>query len=278
MKIFEKLPVDFIFSEFRKRIQGTIFSDKRFIQLITLQPIEIYKAETDITIDTAIVKLDIDSHLENLMQRRIVRTLDWLTLNLANVQNNSLEYSFDVIIKAFSDYKNVSSFFNFHFANQTYEIEPNKYSLHLGEFAFNNDGTKMSVSLPFTFYARWWKFRRVMSGTAHFRGSLNFHQPKYVIKTRNLNYHLETKNPLLRWIDRIYHDRLIEFLHDFLQYNFRAELVYAKQEAQAQINNFQYQNSWISGMLDDLDLERITIEKDGLYGVFLAKGKLNLLA
>ncbi len=278
MKILEKLPVDFIFSELRKRIQGTFFSDKRFIQLITLKPIELYKGETEVTIDTALVALKIDSHLENIMQRRIERTLDWLTLNMANNTSNSFEYSFDVIIKAFARYNDVSSYFNFHFAHKKYDIEPDKYILELGEFDFGNEGTKMTVALPFTFYARWWKFRRVLKGIAHFRGSLNFHQPKFVIKTRNLNYTIETKNPLLRWINGFYHDRLISFLQDFLQYNFKAELDIAQKEAQEQIDKIQYQNSWIYGKIEELDLERITIEPDGLHGVFLAKGKLNLLA
>ncbi len=278
MKIFEKLPVHFIFSELRKRIQGTIFSDKRFIQLITLKPIELYQGETEVTIDTAVVKLKIDSQVENMMQRRIERTLDWLIMNGAGNSGNTFEYAFEVIIKALADYKDVSSFFNFHFAHKKYDIEPDKYALELGEFSFGNDATKMSVALPFTFYARWWKFHRVMRGVAYFRGSLNFHQPKFVIKTRNLNYTLETSNPLLRWIDQMYHAKLISFLHGFLQYNFKSELETAQKEAQEQIDKIQYQNSWIYGKIEELDLERITIEPDGLHGVFLAKGKLNLLA
>lgn len=116
-----------------------------------------------------------------------------------------------------------------------------------------------------------------MNGTAVFRGSINFHQPKYVVKTRNLNYDLETESLILKAIDNIYHHQLTDFLAGFLQYNFKEELLHAKTEAQEQINSFQSQTNWINGNIDELDLERITIENEGIHAVFLAEGKLHLI-
>jgi hypothetical protein len=116
-----------------------------------------------------------------------------------------------------------------------------------------------------------------MKGAAIFTGSFNIHQPKYVLRTRNLRYRLETSSYILRIIETFYHKELTAFLNDFLQYNFKEELFHAKVEAQLQINEFQHQSNWINGNIHDLDLERLTIEPDGVHAVFLAKGKLHII-
>ena len=64
---------------------------------------------------------------------------------------------------------------------------------------------------------------------------------------------------------------------DFLQYNFKEDLMHAKKEAQLQINSFQNQTNWLKGNIKELELERITIEKEGVHAVFLAKGKLHII-
>jgi hypothetical protein len=242
-----------------------------------LQPIEIYKTETELEIDTAKIKLFIKSNVENLMQRRIERTLNLLTLKSSENQKKSASYDFDIVIKAQMKYEDVSRFFNHHFANQTYTIEENKYYLHIEKFQFSNSGTKAVVHMPFSLESKRWFLKRRMTGVAVLKGSINFHQPKYVIKTRNLNYELETDSFILKMIDNIYHQHLVEFLSGFLQYNFKEELIHAKTEAQEQINSFQNQSNWIKGNIDELDLERITIENEGIHAVFLAEGKLHII-
>jgi hypothetical protein len=275
MAIFERVLGGTIFYDFWTQVQQYLFSEKRLVQLLTLKPIEIYKTETELEIDKAKIKLQIKSNLENLVQRRIERTLN--LLSLSKKQEVSYAYNFDVIIKAQAQYKDVSNFFNFHFGNQRYEIEKDNYYLDIADFTFGNRGTKAVVELPFVLDAKWKFIKRKMSGKAIFTGSLNFHQPKYVVKTRNLNYELETKSYILKFIDTFYHKELIDFLHDFLQYNFKQELEQARIEAQKQIDSFQDQSNWINGTLNDLDLERITIENDGVHAVFLAEGKLHFL-
>lgn len=277
MTIFERVLGGNLFYDFWKQLQQYVFSEGRFLQLITLQPIEIYKTETELEIDTAKVKLFIKSNVENLMQRRINKTLSLLTFNSSGSTNDKRAYDFDILIKALMPYEEVSKFFNHHFAKQTYTIEENKYFLFIEEFIFENDGTKVLVRMPFTLESKRWFWKRKMSGTAVFKGAFNFHHPKYVLKTRNLYYELETDSLVLKAIDNIYHNKLVSFLHNFLQYNFKEELYHAKVEAQLQINSFQSQANWLNGVINDLDLERITIEPDGIHAVFLAEGKIHLL-
>ena len=274
MTIFERVLGGTLFYNFWTKVQQYVFSEGRFMQLITLKPIEVYKDTTSMEIDTAHVTLDIRCQVENLMQRRIDRTLNLLTRSLT--EDTGSNYNFDIIIKARMNYEEISKFFNFHFGNQSYDIEKNRYRLHIQEFAFSNQGTKAVVDFPFTLDAKWWIFRKTFKGTASLKGSINFHQPRYFIKTRNLQYTLETESTILRWIDRFYHKDLIAFLGEFLQYNFREELFHAKVEAQQQLHTLQNQSSWISGTIHELDLERMTIESDGLHAIFLAEGKLQL--
>lgn len=277
MTIFERVLGGNIFYDFWTQVQHYLFSEKRLVQLLTLKPIEIYKTETELEIDEAKIKLYIKSTLENLVQRRIERTLNMLSLNVLKNQETSYAYNFDVIIKAQMKYEDVSKFFNFHFGNQRYEIEKDNYYLDIENFTFGNKSTKAVVELPFVLDAKWKFIKRKMAGKAIFTGSINFHQPKDVVKTRNLNYELETKSYILKFIDTFYHKQLVDFLHDFLQYNFKKELEQAKIEAQKQIDSFQQQSNWINGTLNELDLERITIENDGIHAVFLAEGKLHFL-
>lgn len=277
MGIFDRALEGRIFFDFWKQVQNFLFSENRLLQLITLKPIEIYKTETEIEIDTAKIKLNIKSNVENLMQRRIERTYNLLTLNNSQIHKYSPAYNFDITIKAFIAYDQVSNFFNFHFGQQTYTIEKDKYFIDIHSFQFSSLRTKAVVHMPFTLNAKWWKFNRQMQGIAIFNGSINFHQPKYVIKTRNLRYELQTESLILKWIDIYYHDKLVAFLADFLQHNFKEELFSAKTEAQLQINSFESQHSWVKGFVSELDLERITIEPQGIQGVFLAEGKLHLM-
>jgi hypothetical protein len=278
MTIFERVLGGNLFYDFWKQLQQYVFSEGRFLQLITLQPIEIYKTETELEIDTAKVKLFIKSNVENLMQRRINKTLNLFSLKSANEgQDVGPAYDFDILIKALMPYEEVSKFFNHHFAKDTYTIEDHKYYIYIEEFVFENNGTKVQVRMPFMLESKRWFWSKKMHGTAIFKGAFNFHNPKYVLKTRNLQYELETENLVLKAVDNMYHNKLLSFLNTFLQYNFKEELYHAKVEAQLQINSFQSQANWVNGVINELDLERVTIEPDGLHAVFLAEGKIHLL-
>lgn len=276
MAILGQLLSGNLFFDYWKQVREYVFSGGRFMQLITLKPIEIYKSKTELEIDTAKINLSIKSNVENLMQRRIERTINLLTANLSNEEKNT-QYNFDIVIKAEAPYKEADNFFNYHFAKQTYTIEENKYYLYVEQFIFNNSGTKAVVQIPFTVESKRWFLKRKMNGVAILNGSINFHHPMYVIKTRNLRYDLQTNSWILKILDYFYHTQLIDFLNDFLQYNFETDLQLALKEAQGQIDSFQSNSNWINGKIDSLQLERITIENESVQAVFLAQGKLFLI-
>lgn len=277
MTIFERIIGENIFIDFWKQIQQYVFTEGRFRQLITLQPIEIYKADTEMEFDTAKVQLSISSTVENLVQRRIERTINFLTLNLEENQKNLASYDFDVTVNAFMPYGEINKFFNHHFANQTYEIEEKKYYLHIKQFFFNNDGDKAVLHLPFILESKRWFWKRKMHGSALLTGYIIYHQPKDMVKIKDLSYQLETQSMVLNTVDTLYHDHIIEFLTDFLQYNFKDDLFHARTQAQEEINSYQEQNNWVNGIINTLELEKVSLHPDGVRGLFLANGKLHLI-
>lgn len=277
MAIFESILGGGLFSDFWKQVQAYVFSGDRLKQLFTLQPIEIYEADTELEIDTAKVRLSINSKLENLVQRRIERTINFLTLNFDENHKDLASYNFDVNIKAYMAYPDIDKFFNHHFGNQTFPIEENKYYLHIEKFMFSSEGEKAMVHLPFILESKRWFWKRKMHGVACLKGFLNYHQPKDVIKVSHLQYELESANFVLNTIDHIYHEQIIQFLTDFLQYNFEEDLFHAKTEAQEEINKFQEESDWIHGVINELELENIVLQPLGVRGTFFAKGKLHLI-
>lgn len=277
MSLFESLLGGSIFVDFWKQVQQYIFSGGRLRQLITLKPIEIYDTDTELEIDTAKIQLSISSSVENLVQRRIERTINFLTLNLGENQKNLASYNFDIKIKAFMSYEEVDKFFNLHFANQTYPIEEGKYYIFIQQFNFSNEGDKAAVQVQFMVESKRWLWKKKMYGSATLKGYLMHYKDECVIKTRNLHYELNTDSFVLNAADQFYHQEIIDFLKDLIQYNFKEELSHAKNQAQSEIDSYQSQNSWINGNINDLALENITLHPDGARALFFAKGKLHLI-
>jgi hypothetical protein len=276
MNIFERVIQGSVFGDVWHQVQQYLFNEKRWIQLLSLKPIEIYTTKTDIELDGAKVDLDIKAFIENIVQKRISNARNYLSLGFLSWKTNRQTYNFKVIVKAKTDYKSIGNFFTHHFANKKYDIEENIYAISLKEFIVKNKGTKVQIEVPFTIYAKRWYLKKQYEGKAIFLCSIIFNDPNYSIRTRNLSYTVESKSMLLKWIDKLYHKQILDFLNNFLVYDFKEELYIAKLQAQEQLNDFQVERDWIHGNILNIDLERITIDHDALRAVFLANGKLEV--
>jgi hypothetical protein len=276
MNIFERVIQGSVFGDVWHQVQQYLFNEKRWIQLLSLKPIEIYTTKTDIELDGAKVDLDIKAFIENIVQKRISNARNYLSLGFLSWKTNRQTYNFKVIVKAKTDYKSIGNFFTHHFANKKYDIEENIYAISLKEFIVKNKGTKVQIEIPFTIYAKRWYLKKQYEGKAIFLCSIIFNDPNYSIRTRNLSYTIESKSMLLKWIDKLYHKQILDFLNNFLVYDFKEELYIAKLQAQEQLNDFQVERDWIHGNILNIDLERITIDHDALRAVFLANGKLEV--
>jgi hypothetical protein len=295
MAIFESVLENNIFLNFWKQFQQYFFSQNRIIQLVTFKPIEIYNEKVEIVVDTAKIQLHISSTLENLMKRGVDRTLSFFFTNrLTN--KKSFQYDFKVKIHAHVDYTQVSNFFNFHFSNQTFPLDEvpeedvekakaltnaenvvlNKYNITLGTFDFFNKGSQLAANLSFDVDAKWKFIKQKANGTITATAFIEYLKDEFLIRTRNLNYTLDTKNVVLNGIDRYYHVQIVDQLYYLLQYTFEAELEKVKEEAQLQINSIQENKSWISGTLNTLQVDKILIDDDGVHAVLFADGFVDL--
>lgn len=291
MPIFESVLSDNLFYDFWKQVQHYAISQSRFLQLITFKPIEIYNQKFDIEFDTAKIDIKIRSTLENLMQRGIDRTLSIFIKNKVSGKKK-FQYDFDVVIDAHMPYTEVSKFFNFHFSNRTFPLdevpeedlekakdataeeiaELNKYNITLGTFEFFNKGSQLAAHLSFDVDAKWKFIKQNATGAITATAIIDYQPEKFLIKTVNLNYSLDSKSVILNGIDRYYHEKIIEHLDELLQYTFEEELQKVKANAQEQINSLQEQNKWISGTVNHLVLDKIRIEDDGIHAILLADG------
>jgi hypothetical protein len=215
MNIFERVIQGSVFGDVWHQVQQYLFNEKRWIQLLSLKPIEIYTTKTDIELDGAKVDLDIKAFIENIVQKRISNARNYLSLGFLSWKTNRQTYNFKVIVKAKTDYKSIGNFFTHHFANKKYDIEENVYAISLKEFIVQNKGTKVQIEIPFTIYAKRWYLKKQYEGKAIFLCSIIFNDPNYSIRTRNLSYTIESKSMLLKWIDKLYHKQILDFLNTF---------------------------------------------------------------
>lgn len=276
MNIFDRVVQGSIFGDIWSQLQKYLFTEKRWLQLLTLKPIEIYTSRKDIIIDGAKIDLNIKAYIENIMQKRLSSVKNYLTLGFLNWKSDIQTYKFNIVVKAKTDYGSVGNFFNYHFANKLYPIEENAYSIILKEFLVRNNGTKAQIEIPFVIYTKKWYLKKQYEGVALFSCSLVFNNPIFTVKTRNLSYQIKKGSIFLKWINALYYQRILDFLNGFLVYNFREELYLAKLEAQNQLNEFQVEKRWINGNILEIQLERITIDHDALRAVFLAYGRLEV--
>lgn len=123
----------------------------------------------------------------------------------------------------------------------------NKYNITLGKFDFYNKGSQLAANLSFDVDAKWKFIKQKANGSIKTTAFIEYLQDDFLIRTRNLNYALDSKNVLLKGIDRYYHETVIEQLYQLLQYTFEAELQKVKEDAQQQINSLQEQSKGMSG-------------------------------
>lgn len=276
MNIFDRIIQGSVFSDVWQQVQLYLFSEKRWRQLLSFKPIEIYTTKTDIEIDGAKIDLNIKAYIENIVQKRISNVKSYLSLGFLNWNSNRQQYKFNFVVKAKTDYSSVGNFFTHHFSNIRYTIEENKYDILFKKFIVKNSGTKVQIDIPFIIFTNKWYLKKQYEGNAVFMCSLIFNDPAYTIKTRNLAYSIQTKSTLIKWINSIYYNKIINFLNNFLIYNYKEELYLAKLQAQHQLNDFQIDRKWFHGIINDINLERITIDHDALRAVFFANGKIEV--
>ncbi len=261
-----------VMSAFRQ-MREHLFS-KKMRQLVTGKDIEVYEGESSFEVDTANIRLHFKAYLENIINKRISKALNFFNMGF---NTKPEDYTFQVVINATLDYQNIRNFLNYHFSNKKYLLLDDTVTLILEDFIIKEHQGKILADIPF-----WGRYSNSWltvegKGTMLLQGLVRYRSEKFLVHTEALNFDIITKNWIIKYINWRYHHILLEVLNNLLKIDVKEDLFLAKIEAQEQINNYQSQSSWVSGIINNLDLERYSVKNDGIHAIFVADGQLQLL-
>lgn len=273
MSVLEKLVApEMVMSAFRQ-MREHLFS-KKMRQLVTGKAIEVYEGESTFEVDTAFIHLHFKAYLENIINKRISKALNFLNMGFSNKPE---DYTFQVVINATLDYQNIRNFLNFHFANKKYPLLDDTVTLQLEDFVIREHHGKILADIPFwgRYSNRWLSIEG--KGTVLLQGQVRYRSEKFLVHTEDLDFDIVTHNWIIKYINWRYHHILLDAIKDLLKIEVQEDLFLAKIAAQEQINNYQSQNSWVNGIINNLDLERYAVKNDGIHAIFVADGQLQIL-
>jgi hypothetical protein len=257
-----------------QQLQRMLSSEGRFRQLISLRPIELYNTSTKFEVDGAIIEIEMESFLENIIQKRIDHAANLLALGKW-VLNESRAYNFHVVVTARIDYNNAAIYLNNHFAGKDYYFDNNKYHLHIEQIRLREEKHVVIADVDAHGYVKSGFLTKKAKGTMVIHAHPVYINDKSLFSTRDLNYHIRHTDLLTRGISWWWHNDIRTLLQHTLEYPLEEDLFNGRVMAQEEMNRHQKQPTfWVNGMLTSLSLERIYYDQEGLQAVLLARGKL----
>ncbi|MCP4124276.1 MAG: DUF4403 family protein [Bacteroidetes bacterium] len=259
-----------------QQIQKSLISDDgRLKQLFTLKPIDLYDTNTSFDVSGATVKMEIKSYLENILKKRVKSGGMW-PFNIGTQEAN--RYKFNVVVNGKMDYPNIETWVRNNFKNQLYSFHNGRYHLKLRDVKrITQRDKKLVFELDLFGSIKLWFFRIKQKSTLSFELTPLYDHKEYMVRVKDLDYRLTTPNILLKIFDKYYHDEFQKFLEEVIEISIKEDLFTARILAQEEMNRHQKGERHIfNGFLNDLELERINVEKRGLEAVFLAQGNIQL--
>lgn len=259
--------------QLQKMFSGT--DNQKIKQLLALKPIEVYETQTTLNIDDAEVNVNIKSYLENVIDNRNNIKRRWFSSGFGTEEN--LFYNFHVVINGHIDYPNVQRYLQKNFVNQPFNFKKGRYKLLIKDIDIKERAGKIFSALILEGIIHFWflKFRAkvifFVDGVPYYDAELK------TIRVKDVTYSLDTKNFLLRALDKYYHNSFKAFLTKWLHVNVEASLFKARVLAQEEMNKRQQTNNFMfNSVLKDLNIERIIVKEQEIEAVFFAQGKLRL--
>lgn len=259
--------------QLQKMFSGT--DNKKIQQLLTLKPIEVYETKTTFNVDDADIRVNIKSYLENVIDSRNNIKKRWFSAGFGTEEN--LYYNFHVVINSFIDYPNMQKYLQKNFVNHPFNFKKGRYKLLIKDVDIKEQGGKLlsSLILEGTIKFAFLSFRA--KAIFFIEGSPYFESQEKIVRVRDVSYTLQTKNFLLRILDKYYHSSFKDFLSKWLFINVEESLFKARILAQEEMNKRQQTNNFMfNSVLKDLSIERIIVKEQEVEAVFFAQGRLRL--
>jgi hypothetical protein len=257
--------------------QSLVSDDGRLNQLFSLKPIDLYDANTSFQLNGATVKMEIRSYLENILKKRVKAGSRIWPFGKWGTQD-AMKYKFNVVVNGKMDYRNIEIWVENNFKDKLFSFKNGRYHLKLKDVRQigERDG-KLFFELDLIGSIKFWFFRIRLKSRLAFELSPVYDHKKYIIRVKDLDYHFNTANILLKLFDRHYHDEFQGFLEKIIEISIKEDLFTARILAQEEMNKYQRSEKLIfNGYLNDLELERIQVEKRGIEAVFHAQGNIQL--
>jgi hypothetical protein len=261
-----------------QQIQKSLISDDgRLKQLFSLKPIDLYDTSTSLQVSGATVKMEIKSYLENLLKKRVKAESKFWPFSTWGTQE-SLKYQFNVVVNGKMDYRNMEIWVRNNFKDKLYSFKNGRYHLKLKEVKqIGERDKKLFLELDLIGSVRFWFLRFRLKSLLTIELNPVYDHKKYILRVKDLEYQFQTANLLMKLFDRHYHHEFKKFLEDFIEISIKEDLFTARIMAQEEMNKYQNDEKMIfNGFLNDLELERLSVEQRGIEAVFHAQGTIQM--
>lgn len=251
--------------------------DGKLMQLMTLKPIQVFDEEMPYVLDGAQMKVDIDAHLENFIQKPIQRAFDILSMDFKS-SGAMLSYNISVDVNVRMDYQNMSIYLNNQFANKQYWILDDKIGLLFHEFKLNMKNKQLEVIVPMTIDARYKKLNYSGEAEVFARANIIYDPLNMRIKITDISYVATSEKWILRLVNLFYYKEIVAALEEFLQFDIQDELNEGLELLQKEVERYNDEFTLLSGKASALKLNKIDIHPEGAAANLHIDGRVKLLS
>ncbi len=277
MPALNKILTSDIISEIWKSIILRI-KDGKIVQLMTLKPIEVYDETMPYEIDGADLKVDVKAYLENLLQKPIQRAFDFLSLDFKNMDKSLFSYNINVKADVCMDYKNLGIYLKKQFADKQYWILDDRIGLLFQDFKLSLKNNQLEVIVPMRIDAKYKALHYDGHADVFARGNIVYDPVSTIIKITNISYVATSEKFILRMVNLMYYNDIIQALEDFMQFNIQPELDEGLERLRKEVKKYDEEIKFVSGKVDILKLNRLELLPEGGKGYLQLKGRIKLLS
>lgn len=253
--------------------------DGKLMQLMTLKPIQVYDEQMPYELDGAHMEVDIDAHLENLIQKPIQRAFDLLSMDFKSAEENKiLSYSIAVDANVKMDYQNMGIYLKNQFANEEFRILEDKIGLTFYDFKLNKKNHQLEIIIPMHINARYGKLNYDGDAEIFARGNIVYEPTNNLVKIIDISYVATSEKFLLRMVNMYYYKDIVTALEEFLQFDIKNELDEGLVLLKKEVNEYNDEITFLSGEVSALRLNYIQLLQDGAHANFHVGGRIRLLS
>lgn len=252
--------------------------DGKLVQLMTLKPIEVYDETLPYEIDGAKLNADITAHLENLIQKPIQRAFDFLSLDFKNMDKSLFSYNISVKADVCMDYENMSIYLSHQFSNKQYWIMDDKIGLLFSDFKMSMKNNQLEVIVPMRIDAKYKKLHYDGHADVFARGNIVYDPASMIIKITDISYVATSEKFILRMVNLMYYQDIVQALEDFMQFDIRDEMNDGLTLLRKEVLKYDEEISLVSGVVKELKLNQLWLLPEGAKANLQIEGRIKLLS